>query len=128
MKLKNSKIFWGSIPQIPLVASAFRTASWAGPGHEASRKCSVPTLCPGIGYVLATPLWQSAYQLWEPPQIREEKEGCRTGRKAEKEEREQKHLKVQMEKAKKSLERKHKQEEMTMKAIANATQKKAQHL
>ena len=33
-----------------------------------------------------------------------------------------------MEKAKKSLERKHKQEKMAMKVIANATQKKVQHL
>jgi len=59
MKLKNSKIFWGSIPQTPLVASAFRTASGlklAGPGFEATHKRSVPTLCPGISCVLATPL------------------------------------------------------------------------
>ena len=54
--------FWGSISQTPLVSSAFRTASGlikAGRGlhgYEATRKCSVPTLSPGIGCVLATPL------------------------------------------------------------------------
>ena len=57
MKLKNSKIFWGSIPQTPLAASAFRTASGLKLGGAwVRRKSSVPTLCPGIGCVLATPL------------------------------------------------------------------------
>ena len=52
----EAQIFWGSTPQTPLVASAFRTASWAGAGYEATRKRSVSTLCPDIGCVLATPL------------------------------------------------------------------------
>ena len=79
MKLKNSKIFWGSIPQTSLIASAFYTASgiklggaWVQRkrsvptlcpgiglklgGAWVRRKRSVPTLCPGIGCVLATPL------------------------------------------------------------------------
>ena len=30
--------------------------SWAEPGYVATHKRSVPMLCPGIGYVLATPL------------------------------------------------------------------------
>ena len=60
MKLKNSKIFWGSIPHTPLVASAFRTASGLKLGGASGWvrgysqiKPSVPTLCPGIGCVLA---------------------------------------------------------------------------
>ena len=58
MKLKNSKLFWGSIPQTPppLVSLLQAAESWAGPGYEATRKRSVPTLCPDIGRVLATPL------------------------------------------------------------------------
>ena len=52
MKLKNSKIFWGSIPQTPLVASASRIASgsWTGPGYGAH---AVPwhRLCSGYATV-----------------------------------------------------------------------------
>ena len=64
MKLKNSKLFWGDVPQTPLVASASLLQAaerWAGPGYEATRKRSVPTLCPGIGRVLATPLITACY-------------------------------------------------------------------
>ena len=53
MKLKNSKIFWGSIPQTSLIASAFYTASGIKLGGAwVRRKRSVPTLCPGIGLKL----------------------------------------------------------------------------
>ena len=52
--------FQGSISQTPLVASAFHTASslklgWAWV-RGYSQTYSVPTLCPGIGCVLTTPL------------------------------------------------------------------------
>ena len=64
MKLKNSKVFWGSIPQTPLAASAFRTASGLKLGGAwVRRKRSVPTLCPGIGCVLATPLEKSQAEM-----------------------------------------------------------------
>jgi len=43
-------------PPDPLVASTFHTASWARAGYETTGKRSVPTLCPGTGCVLATPL------------------------------------------------------------------------
>ena len=44
-------------PDPPLVASAFRAASGLKLGGAWVRKRSVPTLCPGIGCVLATPLF-----------------------------------------------------------------------
>ena len=34
--------------------------SWARPGYKATRKRSMPTLCPGIGCALATPLLTAA--------------------------------------------------------------------
>ena len=57
----NNIIVEGAPPQTSLVASAFHIASgWklggAWPGYEATRNHSVPTLCPGIGCVLATSL------------------------------------------------------------------------
>ena len=41
-------------------------AAWAGSGYVATRKRSVPTLCHGIGCVLATPLDKQhvLYQMW----------------------------------------------------------------
>ena len=43
-------------PQLLLHSVLQAAESWAGPGYEDTRKHSVPTLCPGIGCVLATPL------------------------------------------------------------------------
>ena len=55
MKLKNSKISWGASPRPPPVPSA-SVLQAAKARRGATRKRSVPTLCPGISCVLATPL------------------------------------------------------------------------
>ena len=58
MKLKTSKVFWGGTPRPPwLLLHLGGAAYYLGPGTRLlTGKRSVPTLCPGIGCVLATPL------------------------------------------------------------------------
>ena len=50
MKLKNSQIFWGMTPLVASASGLKLGGAWV------RRKRCVPTLCPGIGCVLATPL------------------------------------------------------------------------
>ena len=62
MKIKNSKIFWGSIPQTPLVASAFPYCKPLKAGRGLGTRL-VPMLCPGIGCALATPLCGTLFSI-----------------------------------------------------------------